>query len=131
MKKLDCLIYVFSIALGLCAAGIVLCVFLCKENSDLSIAIIVAISVLTLMSGIILAILLLMKKQILPEEVHNENKLNELLAKMVIDSSIEKKFKETCDEFTKKIDCEIENMGKQFEILKTDFNEHKRKIEEK
>lgn len=135
MKSLDCQICGFSWAFGSGAAltaALIAC-YVCNlfdQKLYVNVAI-VAACVLTVMLGVILAILLLMKKQILPEEAHNENKLHELLERMVADSSIEENCKNECDSLRNEIISKIvEVKGKLESDFEISLNEYKRKIEE-
>lgn len=132
MKDLDSMICKFAVVFCIKSGVTTACligVILFKECSILKVAIFAA-CVLTVMSGIILTVLLLMKKQILPEVVHNENVLHKLLTKMVTDSSIEEKCKKERDKLRDNINSEIVKVKEQ---LKSDFetslNELKTKID--
>lgn len=135
MKKLDCQIRVFMwscvVAAGITAflIGCYVCNVL-NEISYLSVAI-VAMSVVTVMLGTILTILLLMEKQSLPEIIHNENILHELLAKMIADSKIKEEYEKECNDLKAKIDVEIIKKTNELEVgLKMYLDELKKKLEE-
>lgn len=135
MKKLGHQIQVFSwacvIAAGITAVligGYVCNVF--NEVSYLSVAI-VAMSVVTIMLGVILTTLLLMEKQTIPETMHNENILHELLAKMIAGSKIKEEYEKECKNLKDKIDVEIVKKTKELELgFEKYLDELRRKIEE-
>lgn len=135
MEKLDCQIRVFVLACVI-AAGITASLiggYVCNmfnEVSYLNVAI-VAMSVVTVMLGIILTTLLLMEKQSLPEIIHNENILHELLTKMIADSKIKEEYEKECNDLKAKIDAEIIKKTKELEAgLKVYLDELKKKIED-
>lgn len=135
MKELDLQIRVFVWACVIAAAitaSLIGC-YVCNvfdEVSYLGVAI-VAMSVVTVMLGIILTILLLMEKQCLPEIIHNENILHELLAKMIADSKIKEEYEKECNDLKAKIDTEVIKKTKELEArLKAYLDELKKEIED-
>lgn len=135
MEKFDCQIRVLMCACVIAAgftAFLIGC-YVCNvfdEVSYLSVAI-VAMSIVTVMLGIILTILLLMEKQCLPEIIHNENILHELLAKMIADSQIKEEYEKECKNLKDKIDVEIVKKTKELEAgLKSYLDELKKEIED-
>jgi long-subunit acyl-CoA synthetase (AMP-forming) len=136
MKKLDCQILVFSwacvIAAGITAfliGGYVCNMFNEVFHIDI---VIVTMCVVAVMLGVILTTLLLMEKQALPEAMHNENILHELLAKMISDSKIKEEYEKKCDDLKAKIDVEIIKKANELEHeLKMHLDELKKEIEEK
>lgn len=135
MKKLDCRIHVFSWACVI-AAGVTAFLiggYVCGMfNEALHMNVVIAsMCIVTIMLGLILITLLLMEKQILPETMHNENILHELLAKVIADSKIKEEYEKKCNDLKTRIDIEIIEKTKELERgLKMYLDEFKKKIEE-
>lgn len=107
--------------------------YVCRMfNETLHMNVVIAsMCIVTIMLGLILITLLLMEKQILPETMHNENILHELLAKVIADSKIKEEYEKKCNDLKTRIDIEIIEKTKELERgLKMYLDEFKKKIEE-
>lgn len=135
MKELNHRIHVFSWAC-IIAAGITAFLiggYVCEMFNEVlhMNVVIAAMCIVTIMLGLILIALLLMEKQILPETMHNENILHELLAKMISESNIKEEYEKGCNDLKARIDIEMAKKTKELEReFKMYFDELKKKMEE-